>query len=287
MSGNPNLAEVVQTFLPQIVATLGVAVSALIVVLVMVGVGVLVGWLARRATGRLARPLGNTRSILLSRVAAYGAYAGAVVIGFWWLGVATGVEFDWILTTIAGAAGIVGIAAGFASQTSAANVISGIFLVGERPFDEGDIVNINGVVGVVIAVDLMSVKLRTFENTFVRVPNETVMKATIINNSRFPIRRMDLSIFVPPQTELDEVRAVVRAVCDANPRVLVEPSSNVIFQEITERGVKLLLVAWTTQEDFGVTRAAWSVAMAARLEQAGIDVLGRTRWERDPAAVER
>lgn len=256
--------------------SLAVLAGALGVLLGLVG-----GSLARRTVARLTLPLGATRSQLLARMTVIAAWSGAAVVTLWAIGAVTGTDFDWLFATFAGAAGIVGIAAGFASQTSAANVISGLFLVGERPFEEGDVIRVEDVTGVVIAVDLLSVKLRTFDNTFVRVPNETVMKATIVNMSRFPIRRMDVSVWVPPQTPLPAIEALVEEVSAADPRVLVEPAPNVIFQEIGERGVKLLLIAWTTRETWVETRARWSLALVARLEEAGIDVLGRTRWERE------
>jgi len=102
------------------------------------------------------------------------------------------VEMGFDLSVLLGAAGILTVALGFASQTSASNLISGLFLVVERPFAIGDTIRIGNHTGEVLAIDLLSTKLRTFDNLFVRVPNESVMKGEVVNFTRFPIRRVDL-----------------------------------------------------------------------------------------------
>jgi hypothetical protein len=96
-------------------------------------------------------------------------------------------------TVLLGAAGIVTVAIGFASQTSASNLISGLFLVWRRRSGIGDIVTVDGVTGEVLSVDLLSTKLRTFDNLQVRIPNETMVKARITTLNRFPLRRVDLT----------------------------------------------------------------------------------------------
>lgn len=98
------------------------------------------------------------------------------------------------LSVLLGAAGILTVAIGFASQTSASNVISGVFLLVERAFSVGDIIKVNDLTGEVLSIDLLSVKLRTFDNLFVRIPNENLMKSTVTTLSRFPIRRYDLQV---------------------------------------------------------------------------------------------
>ena len=65
------------------------------------------------------------------------------------------------LSVLLGAAGIFSVALGFASQTSASNLISGLFLLGERPFSVGDIIRVGATSGEVLSIDLLSVKLRT------------------------------------------------------------------------------------------------------------------------------
>ena len=96
------------------------------------------------------------------------------------------------LTALLGAAGIVGIAVGFASQTSVSNIISGLFLISEKPFAIGDVLKVGGTTGIIQSIDLLSIKIRTFDNLFVRIPNEKILSSEVTNITRFPIRRMDI-----------------------------------------------------------------------------------------------
>ncbi len=96
------------------------------------------------------------------------------------------------LTALLGAAGIVGIAVGFASQTSVSNIISGLFLISEKPFAIGDVIRIGTTTGIIQSIDLLSIKIRTFDNLFVRIPNEKILSSEVTNITRFPIRRMDI-----------------------------------------------------------------------------------------------
>ncbi|MFT4977439.1 MAG: small-conductance mechanosensitive channel, partial [Myxococcota bacterium] len=64
-------------------------------------------------------------------------------------------ELGFDLSILLGAAGVASVAIGFASQTSASNIISGLFLIAERPFSVGDIIEVGTRSGVVLEIDLM------------------------------------------------------------------------------------------------------------------------------------
>lgn len=85
-------------------------------------------------------------------------------------------ELGFNLNVLLGAASVLTVAIGFASQTSASNFISGIFLMAERSFVIGDVIKVGNTVGEVLSIDLLSVKVRTFDNLFVRLPNEALIK---------------------------------------------------------------------------------------------------------------
>ncbi|MCB5521026.1 mechanosensitive ion channel family protein, partial [Erysipelatoclostridium ramosum] len=73
----------------------------------------------------------------------------------------------------------------FASQTSLSNIISGLFLVGEKQTNLGDMIEVNGITGNVDSINLMSVQLRLPNNTMVRIPNEIIIKNPVSNITRF------------------------------------------------------------------------------------------------------
>jgi small-conductance mechanosensitive channel len=114
---------------------------------------------------------------------------------FYGIMVLTGVsvmkELGFDLSVVLGAAGILSVAIGFASQTSASNLISGLFLMMERPFLIGDVIRVGDTTGEVISIDLLSVKVRTFDNLFVRLPNESMIKTQVTTLTKFPIRRAE------------------------------------------------------------------------------------------------
>ena len=92
--------------------------------------------------------------------------------------------------------GVVGVALGFASQTSLSNVIAGLFLLSDRALAVGDLIRIDGQVGTVQSIDLLAVRIRTPNNQLIRVPNETLIKSNLVTLNKFPIRRVDIPVGV-------------------------------------------------------------------------------------------
>ncbi|HJK94924.1 MAG TPA: mechanosensitive ion channel family protein [Polyangiaceae bacterium LLY-WYZ-15_(1-7)] len=174
------------------------------------------------------------------------------------------------LSVFLGAAGIVTVAIGFASQTSASNLISGLFLIGEGAFSVGDTIQVGEVFGEVLSIDLMSVKVRTFDNLYVRIPNETMVKANVTNLSRFALRRADLVIRVGYGTNLDRLRALLEEVADAEPRALTEPKPLIFVQEFEPTGVRVQFSVWMRREVFIEVRARLQAAVRTKLDEAGI-----------------
>ena len=154
------------------------------------------------------------------------------------------------LSVLLGTAGILTVALGFASQTSASNLISGLFLLAERPFSVGDVIRLNNTVGEVLAIDLPSIKLRTFDNLYVRIPNETLIKSEVTTLTRFQIRRADLAIGVAYKEDIAKVREVLMAVADSNPLCLEEPKPLFIFKGFGESSLDIQLSVWTQRENF-------------------------------------
>lgn len=198
-------------------------------------------------------------------------------IAFWVvvLGGVTGalrqVGFD--LSVLLGAAGILTVAIGFASQTSASNLVSGLFLLGERPFQIGDAIRLGTISGEVLSIDLLSVKLRTFDNLFVRVPNETVMKAEITNLTRFPVRRFDLVLRLPPNGRLGELEGLLLAVLEGESVVLDEPAPQIIWLGTGERWLEVQVSAWAVRERFLELRSRVTVGVFTMLQREGIEAV--------------
>ena len=226
--------------------------------------GTAAAWLLAWLLGRTLRHSAPASALLLRRVLFWGLVSAAIVSALQELGVD--------LSLFVGAAGILTVAVGFASQTSASNVISGVFLLTERPFGVGDSIRIGTTTGVVLSIDLLSVKLRTFDNLFVRIPNETVMKSEIVNLTRFPVRRFDLLLRIDRSVDVARVQELLVQAADACPQVLDEPRPIVIFQGYGDAGIELQLSAWSQTERFLELRNALPAAVDTALREAGVPV---------------
>jgi len=154
------------------------------------------------------------------------------------------------LTALLGAAGIAGIAIGFASQTSVSNIISGLFLISEKPFTVGDIVKVGDTKGTILSIDLLSVKLRTFDNQFIRIPNESLIKNQVTNITRFPIRRLDINVGVAYKENVEKVREVLLDIASKEPLCLDEPEPLVRFLNFGDSALEFLFAVWCVKDDY-------------------------------------
>jgi len=176
------------------------------------------------------------------------------------------------VSTLLGAAGIIGVAVGFASQTSVSNVISGIFLLSERPFEVGDVIKVGDTTGIVSSIDLMSIKIRTFDNLFIRIPNQMVLNTEVTNITRFPIRRMDFTFQVAYKEDLERVRKVLLELVEANPYALKEPEPLWILQGFGESGINVLLGVWFQKQDFLNLKNSLLQEIKERFEREHIEI---------------
>lgn len=252
-------------------------VRVVVILVVAFALGRLLGGLA----GRFAARRGSAQGEMLTR---RFVFYGVMGVAFFMVLDALGVEFGVLL----GAAGILTVALGFASQTSASNLISGLFLLGERPFVVGDVIEVNARTGVVLAVDLLSVKLRTFDNQFVRVPNETLIKSEIVNVTRNPIRRMELNLRLSYAADLDRVRALLLELANEDPDVLEEPEPIVWVDQLGDSAIHLRFLCWASNRGgFYEVRSRMFESVALTLQRERIAV-GYPRVEvegGDPSAA--
>lgn len=174
------------------------------------------------------------------------------------------------LTPILGAAGIVGLAVGIASQASLSNIISGLFLVSEKPFQIGDVVKIGDTSGIVDSIDLLSVKLRTFDNLYIRVPNEKIASSQLTNITRYPIRRMNFTLTVPHSVDLDQVREILVGIANENVLCLQEPEPIILFGDFLEMGCSILFGVWFQKSDYVPVKNSVFMEIRTRLTNAGI-----------------
>lgn len=194
-------------------------------------------------------------------------YSGLIVVGVTVMG-----QLGISLAPLLGAAGIVGVALGFASQTSVSNIISGLFLIAEQPFKVDDIITINTTTGIVMSIDVLSVKLRTFDNKFVRIPNEMIIKTEVTNLTRFPIRRFDAKVSVAYKENIGRVRELLMEVAENNEYSLSEPEPQIIFDAFGSSSIDLDFRIWAPVDDWLLLKNTIQEEVKAKFDEENIEI---------------
>ena len=233
--------------------------------LLLLSVGFLLARTASRAAEKLiSKNFSRHHAVLFRRIIYWLVLALFAASALHQLGFSLGV--------LLGAAGVLSVAIGFASQTSASNLISGLFLIGEQPFQIGDVIKVGNTTGEVLSIDLLSVKLRTFDNLFVRIPNESLIKSEVTNLTRFPIRRFDLLLGVAYKEDIAKVRKVLFDVADQNPLSLDEPAPAFLFMSFGDSALNIQFSVWSTTENFRALRNSLQEEIKVAFDQAGIEI---------------
>lgn len=228
-------------------------------------VGYFIARVARNAVGRVSEERFSVHAlILLKRAVFYGILILTLVSIMRELG------FD--LSVVLGAAGILTVALGFASQTSASNLISGLFLTMERPFSIGDVIKVGETIGEVISIDLLSVKVRTFDNLFVRLPNESMIKTEVTTLTKFPIRRADIKVGIAYKEDIEKVKSILQGIALDNPTCLDEPAPLFIVLGFGNSSIDLQFSVWATRENFLALKNEMYQSIKKRFDEEGIEI---------------
>lgn len=227
--------------------------------------GIVLGSLAARSVSRFMQPRASRHhTVMVRRLVFY------IVVAVF--AMASLREAGFSLDVLLGAAGILTVAVGFASQTSASNMISGLFLLVERPFEIGDFIEVDATLGEVVGIDMLSVKLRTTDNLYVRIPNETLIKTRVVNRSRFPIRRLDLTVGIAYAEDVEKVEALLLELAERNSACLEEPRPFVLVTSFGPSSVDLQFSFWVPKEQVLESRSSMMVDIKKTLDREGIEI---------------
>ncbi|MGJ5621608.1 mechanosensitive ion channel domain-containing protein [Sulfitobacter sp. MF3-043] len=173
-----------------------------------------------------------------------------------------------LLSGILGAAGIVGLAIGFAVRDTVENFIASIMLSIRQPFRPNDTVEIEGDTGKVIRLTSRATILLSFDGNHIRIPNATVFKSRIVNFSRNAERRFTFALTVAPDADLDQARRLAADTLIALPFVLKSPEASAWIESVDDFWVTLNMAAWINQNETDIVLAR---SEAIRLTQAAFD----------------
>ena len=177
-----------------------------------------------------------------------------------------------LLGTILGAAGIVGLAIGFAVRDTVENFISSIMLSIRQPFRPKDLVEIEGDVGHVIRLTSRATILLSPNGNHIRIPNATVFKSKIINYSRNDERRFTFLVGIDPAADIAEAQRIILSALKELPFLLETPGPGVWVEGLGASTIDITAAGWIKQHETGIGMAKGEAirVVKARLEAAGI-----------------
>ncbi len=154
------------------------------------------------------------------------------------------------ITSLIAAFSIVGVAVSLSIQNTLSNVMAGFSLLFTKQFDVDDYIEAGGVSGTVMRIGLASCKLKTPDGKDIYVPNSSIIAEKIINYSREPIRRVDITIGTSYSENVDKIKSALKKVVDDTPEVLKD---NELFIGITRFGdsaIEYTIRAWVKNSDY-------------------------------------
>ena len=165
-----------------------------------------------------------------------------------------------------------GLAVGLALQGSLSNFAGGVLVMIFKPFRLGDLVETQGVLGVVKDIDILNTKLVTPQNKLAILPNGAIANGNIINYTAEGKMRVDTVIGVSYDSDIKKTREVLLEVLTSNPKVLKEPAPSVNVMELADSSVNFAVRPFCKPEDYWDVYFATQEGCKLALDAAGIEI---------------
>lgn len=224
----------------------GIQVALRIAVIIGAFLGLLIvariakGW-ARRIFGRIPN-----LSKLLHGFLAMLVYWLTIAIGLMIVLAALGVNITPLFALVGGASFIIA----FAMQDTLGNLAAGLMIMINRPFDEGDYVNIGGKGGTVRKVSVVSTTIATPDNQVIIIPNSKVWGDVITNVTASETRRVDMVFGIGYEDSIERAQEVLESVVSEHPMILSDPEPLIRVNELGESSVNFIVRPWVRAQDY-------------------------------------
>lgn len=152
---------------------------------------------------------------------------------------------------------IFGLAISLSVQNLMSNVANGINIFANHPFKVGDYVSIDGVEGTVVVISFMFTKMRTYKNEMVYIPNNKVGTATIINYSYEKYRRVEYTIGVSYDNNIEDVKKALLEVLNEEPLVVKTEDIVVFVNDYASSSIDFTIRAYTENSNY--LNCLWSI----------------------------
>jgi small conductance mechanosensitive channel len=223
-------------------------INFLVKAALIVGVVFLLVFIARLVQSLAARGIRRVSQLskLMQDFLARAVFWLAFVIGLLIALSLFGVNITPLFAVVGGASFILA----FAMQETLGNLASGMMIMINKPFDVGDLVDTNGVLGEVEAVSIVSTTVRTLDNQVVILPNSSVWGSIITNVTVSPIRRVDMVFGIGYADDIDTAMGVLQELVANHPKVLEEPAPNIRVHELADSSVNFICRPWAKTENY-------------------------------------
>ena len=206
-------------------------------------VGMIIARMISNTVNKLmrARHIDATVADFLSALVRYGVIAFTLIAALGRVGVQT--------ASVIAVLGAAGLAIGLALQGSLSNLAAGVLLVTFRPFRSGEYVDLGGVAGTVLQVQIFSTTLRSADGRIIVVPNGKIIAGNIINFSREPVRRNEFIIGVAYDSDIDLVTKLLTDIIQADDRILKDREMTVRLNELGASSINFVVRVWSNSSD--------------------------------------
>jgi small conductance mechanosensitive channel len=168
--------------------------------------------------------------------------------------------------------GAAGLAIGLALQGSLQNFAAGFMLLIFRPFKGGDFVEAAGTAGVIEKIGIFSTTLHTGDNKEVIIPNSAIYSSNIVNYSKRPTRRIDMTFSIGYEDDLRAARDIIAAIIKDEPRILPEPDTLIAVGELATNSVNFFVRPWVKTEDYWDVKFALTEKIKLAFDANGITI---------------
>lgn len=145
------------------------------------------------------------------------------------------------LVTVLGAGGA---AVALALKDSLGNIAGGLIILANKPFKQGDVIDVAGTSGMVDSIDLLVTTLKTFDNKVITVPNGSITTSVIVNYSRENIRRVDCAFGISYDSDIAKAKDVLIAVAESCDHIMRHPQPVCGVSDHKDSSIMLDLKVW-------------------------------------------
>ena len=200
-------------------------------------------WVANKAVQRILSAaltrikIVNQAQMLILRATRVAIYIFAV------LTVADQLKIN--ITSMLAGVGFIGLALSFAAKDTVGNIISGVVIIIDVPFKEGDWISLGEMHATVTEIRLRTTVLTTFDNEIVVVPNMQISQERIVNYTITPKSRIKVPIGIAYKEDMQRARDILLETVKGDERILLVPSPNVIVTDLAASSINMQLRFWT------------------------------------------